>query len=146
MTTSTPIRVLCVDDNELLATAVEQRIAVEPGMTWVGWVARADNLVDEIKRRKPDIVLLDIDMPGQNAFEFVSELAGAYPQARVIMFSGYVRLEYIDRSIEVGAWGYASKNDGMEQVLAAIEKVADGNFALTPEVMAEQRRKMRSAL
>ena len=71
----------------------------------------------------------------------VSELAAACPSARVIMLSGYVRSDYIDRAVEAGAWGYVSKNENTETILAAIQQVARGGFAMGSEVEAELRRR-----
>jgi two-component system response regulator DesR len=143
MKTTNHIRVMCVDDNELLAVAIERRMSSEPDFEWVGWLSEIDNVTPQVMKTTPDVVLLDIDMPGRNVFELVVELTETVPQARVVMFSGYVRTDYIDRAVECGAWGYASKNDNMDEVLIAIRRVAAGEFVLTPEVLAEQTRRMR---
>jgi two-component system response regulator DesR len=141
----TPIRVLCVDDNELVAQAVERRIAFEPRFQWVGWVPRSEQLAETVATSRPHVVLLDIDMPGRSVFEVVRELAESSPETRVVMFSGYVRNDYIDRAVEAGAWGYISKNASIEELLEAIQKVADGHFALTEEAMMQQVRAARPA-
>ena len=143
--TENRIRVLCVDDNELVAQAVERRMAFEPRFEWVGWVSRTEELLETVSRAQPHVVLLDIDMPGRSAFDVVKDLADAAPDTRVVMFSGYVRNDYIDRSVDAGAWGYVSKNASIEELLEAIEKVAGGNFALTDEVIAQQARGHRAS-
>lgn len=137
-----PIRILCVDDNNLVAEAVERRIALEPQLEWAGWAPTTEGILQYVDREKPDVVLFDIDMPGRDSFDVVRELAASRPEARVIMFSGYVRSDYIDRAIESGAWGYVSKNASIDEVVAAVEQVARGDFALTQEVLAEQVRGM----
>ena len=138
-----PIRVMCVDDNELVADAVKRRITYEPRFEWAGWAAHTDDLLELVQRAKPDVVLFDIDMPGRDPFSVVTELAQAAPEARAVMFSGYVQGDYIDRAIEAGAWGYVSKNASIEEVLASVEQVASGEFAMTQEAAAEQRRRPR---
>jgi DNA-binding NarL/FixJ family response regulator len=134
---------MCVDDNELVADAVKRRIAFEPRFEWVGWVPNTTDVTDRVAQAKPDVMLFDIDMPGRDAFEVVRELAEKFAESRAVMFSGYVRGDYIDRAIESGAWGYVSKNASIDEVLKAVEHVAQGEFAFTQEALVEQRRYAR---
>jgi two-component system, NarL family, response regulator DesR len=129
------IRVLCVDDNNLLGEALGINLHLTGGFRWLGSLENADDLVRVAQRCKPDVVLLDIDMPGKDPFEALEELHKAVPKARVLMLSGLVRSDLIQRSIDAGAWGYLSKNDAVE-VIAAIERVAHGEFVMGPEVEA----------
>jgi two-component system response regulator DesR len=136
---------MCVDDNELVAEAVKRRIAYEPRFEWAGWAANTNGLLESVVKAQPDVVLFDIDMPGRDPFTVVRELAQAVPTARAVMFSGYVRGDYIDRAIEAGAWGYVSKNASIDEVLTSVEQVAVGEFALTQEAAEEQRRRPGAA-
>ena len=138
-----PIRVMCVDDNELVAEAVQRRITYEPRFEWAGWASHTNDLLPLVQKEKPDVLLFDIDMPGRDPFTVVAELAQAAPEIRTLMFSGYVQGDYIDRAIEAGAWGYVSKNASITEVLSSVEQVASGEFALTQEAAAEQRRSPR---
>jgi DNA-binding NarL/FixJ family response regulator len=135
-----PVRLMCVDDNALVAQAVERRVACEPDMAWSGWAERTDDVLAHVQRENPDVILLDIDMPGRDAFEVVREIAQQFPDARVVMFSGYVRADYIERAIDAGAWGYISKNESVSDMLAAVRRVAAGEFMLTQEVLVEHGR------
>lgn len=135
-----PIRVLCVDDNKLVAEAVERCLMHEPRFEWAGWLSNVDDLAEHIEANPPDVVLLDIDMPGRDPFELLEDLAQRNPQVRVLMFSGHVRGDYIDRAIDSGAWGYLSKNEGIDDMLRAIEQVAAGEFAITGEALQEHGR------
>jgi DNA-binding NarL/FixJ family response regulator len=136
-----PIRVLCVDDNDFVAEAIRRKLSLNPGFFWAGWLPDAKDLVEKVSESKADVVLLDIDMPGKDSFEALAELAAACPQARVIMLSGYIRSDYIDRAVEAGAWGYVSKNENTDTILAAIQQVARGQFAMGSEVEAELKRR-----
>ena len=100
-----PIRVLCVDDNDFVAEAIRRKLSLDPAFAWAGWLPEAKDLVKTVQQSRADVVLLDIDKPGKDSFEALAELAGAVPEARVIMLSGYVRADYIDRAVEAGAWG-----------------------------------------
>jgi DNA-binding NarL/FixJ family response regulator len=134
------IRVMCVDDNDFVAEAIRRKLAMDRAFTWAGWLPEARDMVEKVKENKADVVLLDIDMPGKDSFEALSELAAACPDARVIMLSGYVRADYIDRAVEAGAWGYVSKNENVETILSAIQQVARGSFVMGSEVAAELKR------
>ncbi|MCC6659771.1 MAG: response regulator transcription factor [Phycisphaerales bacterium] len=127
------IRLLCVDDNELIAQALSRRVAREPGMAWSGWLAHGTELDESLRRDPVDVVLLDVDLPGEDAFELLRRTAEAFPEVRVLMFSGHVRADYIDRAIECGAWGYVSKNDGTDDVMKAVAQAHAGELALSPD-------------
>jgi len=125
-----------VDDNRLLAHAIERRFSLESALRWAGWVGDPQHAVQDIKRANADVVLVDIDMPGRDGFSVVRELAESLPHVRAIMFSGHVSPEYIDKAFEAGAWGYVSKAEPIEQLLAAISGVMNGEFVLSPQVSA----------
>ena len=128
------IRVMCIDDNKLVAEAVELRLQSEPNVEWVGWLSDSDDLLRGIELAKPDVLLLDVDMPGRDAFTLLRELKTRTPGVRTVMFSGYVRADYIDRAISAGAWGYVSKNEAFDELLGAIRQVSAGEFALSGDV------------
>lgn len=133
------ISVLCVDDNRMLADALAMQFKSHADLAWAGWLENSSDLVQQICDAQPDVVLMDIDMPGPDPFLAVRDLAETAPAIRVLMFSGYVRRDYIDRAIEMGAWGYVSKNESMSEVIDALRRAHSGEFVLTPEVLPEQR-------
>lgn len=138
---SEPIRVLCVDDNDFVAEAIERKLRREPGFQWAGWLPDTLDLTDRVKRSGADIVLLDVDIPGRDSFEALAELSAAAPEVRVIMLSGHVRSDFIDRAVEAGAWGYLSKGEENDVILDAIRRVAGGGFALGIEAESVYHRK-----
>jgi DNA-binding NarL/FixJ family response regulator len=133
MPSARPIRILCVDDNPEIIEAIRLRLASQPGYAWAGSLASADRLLEVARVRRPDIILLDVDMPGRDPFETVLELAVHDSELRVIMLSGHVRRDLINRAIGAGAWGYVAKCDGERAVLQAIEQVAAGEFVMSAE-------------
>jgi DNA-binding NarL/FixJ family response regulator len=135
-----PIKVLCVDDNDLVAEGLRMKLRHTGDFEWMGSLREADDLVKAAWRSRPHVVLLDIDMPGKDPFEAMRELTDMFPSVRVLMLSGHVRRELIDRAIESGAWGYVSKNEGADVIVHAIERVARGEFTLGPDVQDEYRR------
>lgn len=132
--------VLCVDDNEQVAEAVRVKLGRAEGFRWIGWLATADALMEWVGREPPSAVVLDIDLPGRSPFAAVAELAESHPDVRVVMFSGHVGYELIERALEAGAWGYVSKNDGEDALIAALRRVASGDIALSREARAAYGR------
>lgn len=130
---SQPIRVLFVDDNRLMAQALERRLGFETSMQYAGWVESAADAVRVAQESRADVVMLDVDMPG-DSFDLVRQLNEAAPRVKVVMFSGYSRAEYVDHAVDVGAWGYISKNESIDVIIDAICRVAAGEFVLSPDV------------
>lgn len=137
------IRVLCVDDNPLVARALQRRIAQEPGLEWAGCVGDGDSISAAVRAVAPHVVLMDIDMPGVDTFAIAARLVSELPSVRIIMFSGHVRPEYIDRAMDAGAWGYLSKNEETAVLIDGIRRVAAGEFVLSHEVQAVQRATLK---
>jgi DNA-binding NarL/FixJ family response regulator len=129
-----PIRVLCVDDHEFLVKGLITQFEQEGDLASVGRLESAAHLVEEAGRLRPDVVLLDLEMPGPDPFEAAADLRRHCPEARVIILSAYVRDHYISAAFEVGVWGYFSKSDDAAEITAGIRKVAAGEFAAGPTV------------
>jgi DNA-binding NarL/FixJ family response regulator len=127
-------RVFCADDNPLVTEALQRYIERSPDFAWMGCAEDADALQAAINSSGcPDIVLLDIDMPGSDPFSAIGALASACASIRVIMYTGMVRRDLVERAIESGAWGYVSKGDGEEALFEAMRTVLSGHLALSPE-------------
>lgn len=133
MPQSSPLSVLCVDDNVEVAEALRVLLS-RAGFRHVGWLASAEGLIERAERDRPDLILLDVDMPGPDPLAVLPELCRALPEVRVIVLSGHIRRRLVDTAIERGAWGYVSKNDGEGELLDAIRAVAAGEFVLSSEV------------
>lgn len=141
--TRKPIRVFCVDDHAFLVEGLQARLSLARDMEFVGRLSSAEGLVAEVKRTTPDVVLMDIEMPGPDAFEAIEDLRRQCPKTRVIMLSAYVRDHYIDSAVNAGAWGYLSKHDDPDKILHAIRDVASGAFVFGPHVMERCNIKKR---
>lgn len=128
------VRVLCVDDNDLVADGLRRRFAQEPRLVWLGWVGDAADAIERARELKPDVVLVDIDLPGVDTFALVERMARELPAVRAVMFSGHVRLSYIERALDSGAWGYLSKNEDTSSLIEGIKRVGAGEIALSREV------------
>ena len=100
---SQPIRVLCVDDNLFVAESLKVGLSLHGGFEWLGSVPSADGLLELVRRTRPHVVLLDIDMPGRDSMEALEELTAAMPQVKTLIVSGYEGNEFLDRALEVSS-------------------------------------------
>ena len=141
-----PVRILCVDDYSFVIDGVRARLELERDLECVGSLSTATDLLREAKRLSPDIVLLDIEMPGPDPFEAADELRRQCPDVKTVFLSAYVRDHYITSAVKAGAWGYFSKSEDADTLVAGLRKVAAGSFAFSPKVQercqpAKKRRR-----
>jgi DNA-binding NarL/FixJ family response regulator len=139
-----PIRVLCVDDHALLVEGIRARFELEPRLELVAELRSADNLVTEVKKHRPDVVLLDVALPGLDPFTAASDLQRYCPEAKTVFLSAHIRDHYLDAAFRAGAWGYLYKGDDMEDIVRAIKRVADGEYVFSPRV--QQRVRVRPSV
>lgn len=135
-----PIKVLCVDDNELISEAIQRRLRREPDFEWVGSLRRAKELPEKAAQTCPDVIVLDVDIPGDDTFQAIRDVAEVCPGARVLMLSGHTCREYVDMAVASGAWGYLLKSDETDAIIEALRHVARGEFVLKPDSLIEYRR------
>jgi len=123
------IRVLCVDDAKDITCSLDWCIRAERDMESAGCLYSANDLRAEVDRKRPDVILLDMHMPGKDPLEALRELtaaggSGAAGSVRVIAYSGRDDQTAVDSAIEAGAWGYVSKDTEVPRLLEAIRAVA----------------------
>ena len=129
------IAVLVVDDHALVREMLCDRIAEERGMRVVGQTSTADDAVHLCSTTHPDVVLLDIDLPGISAFDAARTMQGEYSHTKVIFLSAFVQDGYIAQALDVRAAGYLSKTTPPSGVVEAICTVALGGTAMCQEVL-----------
>ncbi|MBN2559461.1 MAG: response regulator transcription factor [Phycisphaerae bacterium] len=134
-----PIRVLCVDDHPLLVEGIRARLEFEPNLELVGELTSADNLVAAAEKHAPDIVLMDVAMPGLDPFVAATELCRRLPETKTVFLSAHVRDHYLDAAFRAGAWGYLYKGDNMEDIVDALKRVAAGEYVFSPHVLERVR-------
>ena len=131
------VRVLCVDDHAVLVQGLRAQFAVDGGICIVGSLASAADLVDTVARHKPDVVLLDIEMPGPDVFEMADRMRHAHPRTRFVFLSAHVRDGYLAAAYKCGGWGYFAKADDLEDIVSGVHEVARstaGTFVMGPKV------------
>lgn len=140
MTIRRCVRVLCVDDHAFLVDGLAARFDLERDIECVGRLESAEQLISQTQELRPDVVLLDIEMPGPDPFEAVVELLRLVPDTRVVFLSAYVRDHYISAAVAAGAHGYFSKSDDPAEIIGGLRTVArKGEFAFGPKVLQRCR-------
>jgi DNA-binding NarL/FixJ family response regulator len=134
-----PIRVLCVDDHPFLVEGIRACLELEPELEFVGELASADNLVAEARKRSPDIVLMDVAMPGLDPFTAAADLHRRCPGMKTVFLSAHVRDHYLDAAFRAGAWGFLYKGDDMMDIVQAIMRVAHGEYVFSRRVLERVR-------
>lgn len=125
------VKVLCIDDNPDLARLYRVVIDAQAGMECVGCLDDADDLLLEVERTRPHVLLIDLTMPGRDPLDAIREVTRSYPDVRAIVFSGLDDAATVARAVEAGAWGYLSKSREIADVVEAIRRVSRGEPALS---------------
>ena len=129
------IKILVVDDHALVRGALSERLRKEPRFAAVESASSADEAVEKVLECKPDIVLLDIEMPGLSSFEAARAISQIRPETSVVFLSAFLHDGYVQQAFAAGARGYLTKQEPLESVVAAIIKVASGGSCFSQEVL-----------
>jgi two-component system invasion response regulator UvrY len=124
--TSGPIKVLIVDDNPDVAASLAELLTLQSDIESAGVLHRADGLAGHVEEMRPDVVLLDLSMPGADPIQEMQALAALEPPVRVVVWSAYEDAPRVQLAMNAGARGYVSKLDEVETILDAVREVARG--------------------
>jgi len=138
----TRIRVMCVDDHRVMLDGLALLIGRQPDMEVVASATNVDQAVAEYMRVRPDVTLMDLQLPGINGLEGIKQIRGIAPDARIVVLTMYQGDEDIYRSLEAGAATYVLKDSLSDELVTVIRQVHDGNRPVAPEIEAvlESRR------
>ncbi len=128
------ISVLLADDHALVRETLRDRLEKEPDMTVVASVANADEAVEQALLHKPDVVLLDIDMPGKSCFDAARTIQTECPGTRTIFLSSFFNDNYIDQALDIEAAGYLTKGESAASVIQAIRTARAGRRHFSPQI------------
>jgi len=140
----TKIRVLLVDDHEIVRLGLMTLINDRPDMEVVGEAGTAAEAVRAVERLRPDVVLMDIRMPGEGGLEATRQIASRFSQTKVVMLTSFADDELVMRAIEAGAVGYVLKQVGNEELLRAVAAAARGEALLDPSTTARLLSRVRA--
>ncbi|MEA2646997.1 MAG: two-component system, NarL family, response regulator DesR [Chloroflexota bacterium] len=128
------IRVLLAEDQTLLREALASILAHEDDLEVVGELSRGDGLVEAVDQLRPDVVLVDIEMPGTDGLTATERLHAHRPECRVIILTVYGRPGYLDRAMRAGAAGFILKDASPADLVGAIRRVVAGERVIDPRL------------
>jgi DNA-binding NarL/FixJ family response regulator len=129
-----PIKVAIVEDDEGIRTSLATLVRRASALRWSGDYADAESALKGIPRRPPDVVLMDINLPGMNGVECVRQLKATVPAVQVLMLTVYEDSDSLFNSLKAGASGYLLKRTASARLLEAIRDVHAGGSPMTPQV------------
>jgi DNA-binding NarL/FixJ family response regulator len=126
--------ILIVDDHPVVRKGIKSLLSNYDGYRVVGEASTIKDALEQFLSTQPEVVLLDIRLANESGLEALDAILDADPQARVLMLSSFDDEEYVQRSLQAGARGYVLKGDSDAVLVTAIEAVASGRRALSPQV------------
>jgi two-component system, NarL family, response regulator NreC len=130
------IRVLLTDDHTLFRQGIKTLLSADPAMEVAGEACNAAEAVAKAAEMRPDIVLMDISMPGLSSFEATRQIRRNRPETKVLFLTMYDDEDYLAEGMEAGASGYVLKDSPSDQLMMALGEVYRGGSYLSPRVLA----------
>ncbi len=131
---SSPIRVIIAEDHTLVREGTREILEREQDIQVVGEAARGDDAVRQALEHNPDVLLMDMRMPGMNGIEATREVAAQAPSVKVLILSAHEDEDYVREALAVGASGYLLKTAPGRELVEGIRAVASGSTILSPEL------------
>lgn len=142
----TKIKIFITDDHYMVVEGIHSLLLNEEKIDWMGHASNADSCLAFLQNQLPDVILMDISMPGKSGIELCKEVKEKYPSVFVIGLSTFNQQSFIQKMMENGASGYVLKNATQEELMDAIETVAKGNTYLSDEVASTLRKSETSQI
>lgn len=134
------IKVLIVDDHQMFREGVRKRLEQEDNICVVGEAGTAEEAMSQVEQTKPNIVILDIRMPGLSGIEIARRMRRQWPDLKILMLSSYDFDQYVSAAARIGIQGYLVKDAPQDELVKAIRIVAAGGAALPPRIASKVMR------
>jgi DNA-binding NarL/FixJ family response regulator len=131
------IRILAVDDHPLVRQGIAGLVAIQPDMTLVGEASNGRDAVQQFREHRPDVTLMDLQMPEMNGIDAIIAIRNEFSEARIIVLTTYVGDVQILRALKVGARAYLLKNLLHKELLDTIRAVHAGRKTLSPDASCQ---------
>lgn len=139
------IRIVIVDDQTLLREGLSALLGLIPDLLVVGQAADGRQALDLVEKLRPEVVLMDVRMPGMNGVAATRQVRARHPETRVIVLTTFDNDEYVFEALQAGASGYLLKNADPDHLAAAIRAVQRGEAVLDPAVTQKVIRRAASS-
>jgi len=130
------IKILLVDDHKLIRDSWSFILNSDPRFTVIGETNSGEEAIEIASKKKPDIILMDVNMSPLNGFDATKQIHKISPDSRIIAVSMHTMPAYAKRMLQLGAMGYVTKNSSKEEMITAIVEVSNGNKYICDEVKA----------
>lgn len=127
-------KILLVDDHRLMRDGLRALLLNHPHLRVVGEAGSRLTALEQVHATQPDVVVMDVHLPGENGIEIAAQVLAESPRTKVIILSGDTELATIQKALQVGVSGYITKSDPPEEVIRAIQEVMDQRVHLSREV------------
>jgi two-component system, NarL family, response regulator DevR len=139
-------RILLVDDHEVVRLGLKSLLERHPQFDIIGEASSAREALEQVANNHPDVVVMDIRLPGTSGIEACEEITSRFPETRVLMLTSYAEDEMLFSAIRAGASGYVLKQIGGEELVRALEAVGRGEALLDPAVTQRVFQEVRRAV
>jgi two-component system response regulator DevR len=139
-------RILLVDDHEVVRLGLKALLERHPQFDIIGEASTAREALEMVGNYHPDVVVMDIRLPGTSGIEACEEITSRYPETRVIMLTSYAEDEMLFSAIRAGASGYILKQIASEELVRALEVIGRGEALLDPAVTQRVFQEVRRAV
>jgi DNA-binding NarL/FixJ family response regulator len=139
-------RIVLVDDHEVVRLGLKSLLERHPQFEVVGEASSARDALEQVAALEPDVVVMDIRLPGTSGIEACEQIVDQYPKIKVIMLTSYAEDEMLFSAIRAGASGYVLKQIASEELVKAIEAVGRGEALLDPAVTQRVFQEVRRAV
>jgi len=137
----TPVRVVLIDDHALVREGTLQLLEQDPDVEVVGQAGSGEEGLRLVEKTRPDVALVDINLPGMSGLDFARAIVDRYTEVRVLIVSAYDDYAYVTEALEVGVGGYLLKTASGRELLDAVRAVAGGVFVLDRAVSSRLSRR-----
>lgn len=133
---------MITDDHKMVREGIKQLLELNDSISVVGMASDGDECISVLESKKPDLLLLDINMPGKNGLEIIEEIKKLNFNVKIILLTVHNEVDYLLKAVEIGADGYVLKDSGSAELVNAIEIVMSGESYIQPDMIPMLNSKM----
>ena len=135
------LKVMLVEDHPLVRSAIKQTLSV-PGIDVIAEAGSAEEALDLIRTHQPDVMLVDLELPGMNGVQLVREVAPRLPDCKIVMLTGSSRNEDVVAAVRSGAAGYLTKDMAAEALVRALRGIREGDLPMPRRLAAQLMKQL----